>query len=88
MDLSSVSAFTDSAEVAAAIEARANDDQTTRQALWQRLTELWAALCRQNRAVAEVVALVASEAEFTLLQMREAPQLDLDHLSPGEDYIA
>ncbi len=86
-DAAQIHMDTDPAKVAEAIEACDVDDQSTRQALWQRLAELWVGLCNPNDAIVEIVALVASEAEFTLLQMRNAPKLELDHLSPGEAAI-
>lgn len=86
-DLSGIASMEDAAEVATRIEATPPEQAAVRQALWQRLTELWAKLCTANDSVAEVAGLVSSAAEFTLAMMRTAPQLDLDHLSPSDDPI-
>lgn len=85
-DLSDVAAEDSSGNVAARIE-EASADPLLRQALWQRLAETWAEMCTPNEAVAEVIGLPSSEAEFTLMMMRSAPQLDLEHLSPDDEAI-
>lgn len=69
------------AEVAEAIEACSQEAPAERDAGWQRLAQLWVASCVPNQKITAISGVASSASDFTMEQMRNAPQLDLDHLS-------
>lgn len=87
VDMAAVEAMDDSAKIAEMIEQSSPHDVSRRHALWSRLADLWIAGCTPTGSISYLCALVESEADFSLIRMRVAPQIDFDHLSPGDDPI-